>query len=226
MTVNKECKCCKFVETIYCSAADVLLEFIVIDKVWLISFQRAPFGDQRPPMSVNISFWICITWIADFFGARNIFQQSKTCRHWNFISVLQLHSWLAGVWSCLLYIFVYIVIIEPEAREQGRQCTFNNQKHPEHLEWRVSHCFTCLARKLVRLISFTSDLSHFFISLVCSYSWKYPVTANLNAMLLHHHNLFQILICIWIFCTPLNLISRPTSSFSIHYILPGKVGLI
>ncbi len=32
-------------------------------------------------------------------------------------------------------------------------------------------------------------------------------------MLLHHPNLFQILICIWIFCTPLYLISRPTSSF-------------
>ncbi len=71
-----------------------------------------------------------------------------------------------------------------------------------------------------------SDLPHFNILLVCSYSWKCPVPSNLNAMLHHHHNLFQIPICIWIVCTPLNLISRPTSSLSIHYILAGKVDLI
>ncbi len=36
-----------------------------------------------------------------------------------------------------------------------------------------------------------------------------------NTTLLHHHNLFPILICIWTSYpfTPLNLISRPTSSF-------------
>ena len=55
-----------------------------------------------------------------------------------------------------------------------------------------------------------TDLPDFIILLVCSYSGKCPVSANLNAMLLHHYNLFQIIICIWIFCTPLNVISRPT----------------
>ncbi len=71
-----------------------------------------------------------------------------------------------------------------------------------------------------------TDLPHFIILLVFFYSWKCPVSANLNGMLHHHHNLFQILICIWIFCTPLNLISRPTSSFLVHYFLAGNVDLI
>ena len=44
----------------------------------------------------------------------------------------------------------------------------------------------------------TTDLPHFIILLVFSYSWKCPVSANLSAMLHHHHNLFPIFICIWV----------------------------
>ncbi len=93
----------------------------------------------------------------------------------------------------------------------------------------TSRCALSITRQTITVTFLSMDLAalpHFIILLVCSYSWKYPVSANLNAMLLHHYNLFQIFICIWIFCTPLNLISRPTSSFSIHYILAGKVYLI
>ncbi len=54
-------------------------------------------------------------------------------------------------------------------------------------------------------------------------SWKVPIR---SFCVITPDYLLQILICIWIFCTPLNLICRPTSSFSIHYILAGKVDLI
>ena len=79
-----------------------------------------------------------------------------------------------------------------------------------------------IQESILIMLSPTPDLPHFMILLVWSYSWKCPVSANLIVMLLHHYNLFQILICIWIFCTPLNLIPGPTSSFSIYSILVGK----